>query len=416
MTRATGILWAVLLCGSALAQGAKPVKITFPSEGDREVWIGPAKDPGLFKDPVAANGTSITLDAPADPAGWVLYAHDKKSGNVAEKLLAEAAKTGEWKVLPTEERRVFRMEFHVTGEGSAPVSSAVLKAKIGAETREALLTPADKGLANLYNLPAGTLEVVVQYKTGEATKTTPPQSFEVKLGSGVPAPKTITIADKVETIPEESATKPADVKSTETKGDTKDAAKPREREQVPAPNPGISFLNLIIGLAVIGGICYGIYSYVKKNPKQVEDVLKKAGLGDQQAQIDSDLPPAPAQPQPIKPIVLGDAAPAAALTPIASTSAAVANPRLVRPDGSIVLLSEGASTVGREAPAEIVLDGESSVSRQHARLERTGDAVTLSDAGSTNGTFVNGVRLTGPVSLKVGDSVQFGAVAFRYEE
>jgi hypothetical protein len=51
------------------------------------------------------------------------------------------------------------------------------------------------------------------------------------------------------------------------------------------------------------------------------------------------------------------------------------------------------------------------VSRHQARIQRTGDVFSITDVGSTNGTFVNGKALeyNQPVDLHDGDSVAFGA-------
>ena len=57
-----------------------------------------------------------------------------------------------------------------------------------------------------------------------------------------------------------------------------------------------------------------------------------------------------------------------------------------------------------------------SVSRQHARLRVTADSCTLSDAGSSFGTQVNGAPLKGEATLKAGDVFHCGAVAFTVEE
>jgi predicted component of type VI protein secretion system len=51
-------------------------------------------------------------------------------------------------------------------------------------------------------------------------------------------------------------------------------------------------------------------------------------------------------------------------------------------------------------------DGE--VSRRHSRLLFQGGKYVIEDLGSTNGTFVNGQRLAGPVVLKPGDVVTLG--------
>jgi putative nucleotidyltransferase with HDIG domain len=70
---------------------------------------------------------------------------------------------------------------------------------------------------------------------------------------------------------------------------------------------------------------------------------------------------------------------------------------------------------GRLGSLEIVLD-DHSVSRRHAELRGTSEGWQVRDLGSTNGTFVNGVRL-GPAEkpLHSRDVVQFGKLAFAVE-
>ena len=65
-------------------------------------------------------------------------------------------------------------------------------------------------------------------------------------------------------------------------------------------------------------------------------------------------------------------------------------------------------TVGRSPKASVVFTGEG-VSRYHARFFRKGDTTFVEDLGSTNGTFVNGARLTAPMALTDGDKIQIGA-------
>ncbi len=64
--------------------------------------------------------------------------------------------------------------------------------------------------------------------------------------------------------------------------------------------------------------------------------------------------------------------------------------------------------IGRSPKAALRLTGEG-VSRMHARFFREGDRTYVEDLGSTNGTLVNGVKLTAPVALKDGDKIQVGA-------
>jgi putative nucleotidyltransferase with HDIG domain len=70
---------------------------------------------------------------------------------------------------------------------------------------------------------------------------------------------------------------------------------------------------------------------------------------------------------------------------------------------------------GRLASLEMVLD-DSSVSRRHAEVRATDAGWRLRDLGSTNGTFLNGSRLTNvEKELKARDVIQFGKVAVSVE-
>ncbi|HKU68242.1 MAG TPA: FhaA domain-containing protein [Candidatus Baltobacteraceae bacterium] len=69
--------------------------------------------------------------------------------------------------------------------------------------------------------------------------------------------------------------------------------------------------------------------------------------------------------------------------------------------------------VGRSIESEIFLV-DPSVSRNHAVLEVRGDSVIVRDAGSTNGTFVNGERVQ-LRTLRPGDRVAFGKTEMAVE-
>lgn len=70
--------------------------------------------------------------------------------------------------------------------------------------------------------------------------------------------------------------------------------------------------------------------------------------------------------------------------------------------GMVFDLTKEITTVGRDVANDIVL-GDPEVSRQHARLTRTPGGYVLEDLGSTNGSFVNGERLSSPRVLDPGD-------------
>lgn len=63
--------------------------------------------------------------------------------------------------------------------------------------------------------------------------------------------------------------------------------------------------------------------------------------------------------------------------------------------------------IGRD-PANSITINDAEISRKHSRLSFQGGKYVLEDLGSTNGTFVNGQRLAGPVVLKPGDVVSLG--------
>jgi hypothetical protein len=63
--------------------------------------------------------------------------------------------------------------------------------------------------------------------------------------------------------------------------------------------------------------------------------------------------------------------------------------------------------IGRDSSNSVAIN-DAEISRKHSRLSFQGGKYVLEDLGSTNGTFVNGQRLTGPVVLKPGDVVSLG--------
>jgi pSer/pThr/pTyr-binding forkhead associated (FHA) protein len=66
-------------------------------------------------------------------------------------------------------------------------------------------------------------------------------------------------------------------------------------------------------------------------------------------------------------------------------------------------------TVGRAPGCGVILDDDTFVSQVHARLFQRGRETYVEDLGSTNGTLVNGVRISEVTRLHRGDQVQFGS-------
>src|SRR5690349_9392576 len=72
-------------------------------------------------------------------------------------------------------------------------------------------------------------------------------------------------------------------------------------------------------------------------------------------------------------------------------------------------------TFGRGPQNDITLSGDDYASARHARIEPRRDGVWVEDIGSTNGTFLNGIKLTRPRKLTPGDVVRVGETELRYE-
>jgi hypothetical protein len=79
---------------------------------------------------------------------------------------------------------------------------------------------------------------------------------------------------------------------------------------------------------------------------------------------------------------------------------------VVHPGGQTLALT-GKFSIGRERDNDLYLD-DKKLSRHHAVIEAAGKGWQVRDLGSTNGTGVNGQRISAPLMLKVGDVIELG--------
>jgi pSer/pThr/pTyr-binding forkhead associated (FHA) protein len=84
-------------------------------------------------------------------------------------------------------------------------------------------------------------------------------------------------------------------------------------------------------------------------------------------------------------------------------------------EGDVYTLDSHPLTMGRGATNDISLPEDEYSSTRHARFEPRRDGVWIEDIGSTNGTFVNGIRLTRERKLVPGDIVRIGETDLRFE-
>jgi FHA domain-containing protein len=84
-------------------------------------------------------------------------------------------------------------------------------------------------------------------------------------------------------------------------------------------------------------------------------------------------------------------------------------------EGDEVQLDSAPLMLGRGSRNDVDLGRDEYASSEHARIEPRRDGVWIEDVGSTNGTYLNGTRLTGPKRLSVGDVVRVGETELRYD-
>src|SRR5215469_9693410 len=76
-------------------------------------------------------------------------------------------------------------------------------------------------------------------------------------------------------------------------------------------------------------------------------------------------------------------------------------------------LDKSTLAIGSHHSNDIVLT-DATVSRRHATIARRLGRFVLTDLGSTNGSYINGRRVSRPTSLRRGDEVRFGSVRFGF--
>jgi hypothetical protein len=77
------------------------------------------------------------------------------------------------------------------------------------------------------------------------------------------------------------------------------------------------------------------------------------------------------------------------------------------PNGTITL------TIGRSPECDLVLE-DPTISARHAGIAWDGNGAVLLELGSSNGTYLNGLKLGRKATLRTGDTLAFGRASFIY--
>jgi hypothetical protein len=311
-----------------------------------------------------------------------------------------------WTVKPEDFNLVGKVTVRVEHEGN-PVATAFVKLKDSAGETESQIDSSKRGEAVFFGIKPGNIQVTVRYVSNGADAEPAVQTFALELDRETPDPTfEISLNQPVETIavPGKPAT------------DTKSSGNGSGSGGRPAPRGSLigNILIYLLGLAAAAAVIYFGLRYAKQNQDKVKAQLEKVGVQIPEPQDDTPAPaPIPVAPAPPQKILLDDAAPLAADPPVPVT--VVSTPSLIMDNGDAFPIPEGETSIGREAGNALALVAESTVSRRHATLLRTGVSISIKDEGSSNGTYVNGVKISSETELKPGDQVQFGEARFRFE-
>lgn len=422
------------------ATGENSIQISVPSEGQYVVRLLPSPDaktknhlPVVFRDKT----TTVRFTRAELGKSPRIAVDDVSNGNTAVRPLPES---GSIELKRTDFDHVREVRTRVTYEGKPVKSAVVTLTPAEGPPMSVSVDPNSEGLARFETVPAGKAKLQLVY--GDGFKETRDVLVSTDHeGVAVDLPAAVTNA--VPTL--ESAAELDKASDSGTLGSARDGGGPA----VPSREPGVEraredqgggltgFLGTLLGLAAAGGLAYLLYRWAKSGG--MTETLKKAGIevsGPQPAP-DTGTPWNPNAAQ--SPVVSDpslcsfcgqkkDAAGNCACTLSGAALAAghaspvtPAQPRLVATagvySGSVFPLSDHGSGVliGRDPANTVSLSNDTTVSRRHASVRSEGGSFSVTDEGSSNGVYVNGVKIAGTQPLRPGDEVQIGNTRFRFE-
>lgn len=397
------------------------VTLSFPDEAPRIVFESNKLPTALPKDKKEAVGRQIKVQIKSRQDSDKLYLVNTQTGNSQSRPLG-MVRDQTWTVSNDADSEAFEVVVRVTA-GGAPIAAAEVTLKDKYREQKKLLDPGAKGDVVFRFVRFGELQVTVDYNSDGNPAAPVKQTFTLERSREEAKPVfAVAVPESAETVGGTSSNSGA-----KTGGD---AAPAENKAPVSASNPLANLLSTLLGLGVIGGLGYVGWRYLQNNPTKVTDTLEKLGADipktPDPADMGDPVPAPPKAPAPMEKIILGSDASVDTLSvsppPSGSGDSAMSDflvglgsgPRLVDMSGTELDLAEGEKVVGRESTAEFPVVHDT-VSRRHATLAVADGKVTLTDLGSTNGTWVNGRKIDSPTVLNPGDSVRFGGVEYRFE-
>lgn len=394
------------------------IKISVDKKGTYIYWLAykDAKGQDSVTTPARFKGQEVEIKDDAVPAkipAVKLHIVDKRSGNEAikeYKIPADPKKAQPVKISESDFQYVPVVSLKVVSEDGAPIESGSVALTDGEGTvMHSILTPANGGTAAFNDVATGDIEVKVDTA---GIKKTIDGAFPIADKRDTPGfEKTIKVSGDVATL-----------QIAANQGQSaKPAAKPEQQ------SGGAGFLQAIVGFIILAMIIAVAYVILKSKGFDAKNALNKMGVQipeDQKPESDSQQSAASA----VDPNVcqfcgqMKDANGHCACTLAASApspfaSAATGEPRLIGSQGTYsgsIFKINGSAEIGREETNDVALPNDHTVSRKHATISSANGGYSIRDEGSSNGTFVNGAKIT-EQKLSAGDEVQIGGTKFRFE-
>lgn len=464
------IIFGVIALGSvAGAQGDKPTGT--PTTKDGQTATKPDTKPaatGTTTTPTKPAAPSVTMQLRREVAGNFLCRFVTATDDSAPLVPLPAAvgtdnvvavpvpstvnpKSGQMEVVDPDHSRVARLPIGtsgvtalndssftlvqtvlvpvlVKGKGGLTAASVTMVSDDKSYKKSVTLTPADAGTARFVNVPLKK-PITVTVTEGNnapvsATQTlTVPTSAEGYRWS--PAFEVNWADAHAVPLPTAPATT-----ATGTGTAAPPLATPSNSSAPSTPNNSENPLSGIVSTAVsllfLGGVGFGLYWAYQNG--HIKTLFDKLGIQTQPLTAGGPQPSPFEKPKtPIVPITEGTADPLSGSSHFAGGGAfaaapvATAGPRLVGTmgtyAGTIFPLNLPSMDIGRDAANPMAMPQDTNASRKHATFQTLGGQITVTDNGSSNGTYVNGVRIPAqtPHPLTPGDEVQVGMTRFRFE-
>lgn len=392
------------------------------------------------------------LEVPAGLKSYTLYVLDSRSGYAARKTVTVAGAPAEVAFAGPDFKLLQKVRVTATGKGDQPIAQGIVTLTDGGKNPVSkVIQPASAGVAEFDMVVSGPGKVAVKPEGGSVTSKDlsldlPPGSQTLSIPMALPEVTATVAAPAAPAADPATTAAPAPAPGAAAPVPAPAVAPVAPAAPLPPPAPaGGGWGSMLVSWIFLIGLLAAAYVFMRNKGITIDTLMKKLGVqpdavavggGSLAGANHASGSPAPGVPPPPPPIVadpnqcpfcgqMKDAAggcacvvaPGSASAAPASAAPAGSGPRLVGMAGAYlghVFPLGGSVTMGREPTNGVALDRDTTTSRRHAQITVDGGGARLQDLGSSNGTFVNGTKIT-ETALQPGDEISVGGTRFRYE-